>query len=74
MAPVMIITGGSQGIGAAVARLAGARGYAVALTYQSNRRMADEIVTTITTGGGQADCHSGGDGGRGFDPRVVPRG
>ena len=37
MAPVMIVTGGSQGIGAAVARMAGARGYAVALTYQSNR-------------------------------------
>ena len=35
MHQVMIVTGGSQGIGAAVARLAAARGYAVALTYQS---------------------------------------
>ena len=35
MQRVMIVTGGSQGIGAAIARLAGARGYAVALTYQS---------------------------------------
>ncbi|MGE0224105.1 MAG: SDR family oxidoreductase [Acetobacteraceae bacterium] len=54
MKPVMIITGGSQGIGAAVARLAGARGYAVALTYQSNRAMADAVVADITRGGGQA--------------------
>ena len=44
MRPVMIVTGGSQGIGAAVARLAGARGYAVALTYQTNRDMADKVV------------------------------
>jgi len=54
MAPIMIVTGGSQGIGAAVARLAGARGYAVALTYQSNRRLADDVVSAITAGGGRA--------------------
>ena len=33
---VIIVTGGSQGIGEAIARLAAARGYAVALMYQSN--------------------------------------
>jgi NAD(P)-dependent dehydrogenase (short-subunit alcohol dehydrogenase family) len=54
MAPVMIVTGGSQGIGAAIARLAGARGYAVALTYQSNRGLADAVVASITEGGGRA--------------------
>jgi NAD(P)-dependent dehydrogenase (short-subunit alcohol dehydrogenase family) len=54
MQPVMIVTGGSQGIGAAVARLAGARGYAVALTYQSNRALADEVVNEITATGGRA--------------------
>jgi NAD(P)-dependent dehydrogenase (short-subunit alcohol dehydrogenase family) len=54
MQPVMIVTGGSQGIGAAVARLAGARGYAVALTYQSNRVLADGVVADITRAGGQA--------------------
>ncbi|HEX3989701.1 MAG TPA: SDR family NAD(P)-dependent oxidoreductase, partial [Acetobacteraceae bacterium] len=54
MAPVMIVTGGSQGIGAAVARLAGARGYAVALTYQSNRGLAEAVVAAITAGGGRA--------------------
>jgi NAD(P)-dependent dehydrogenase (short-subunit alcohol dehydrogenase family) len=50
----MIVTGGSQGIGAAVARLAGARGYAVALTYQTNRGLADAVVASITAGGGRA--------------------
>jgi len=54
MKPVMIVTGGSQGIGAAVARMAGARGYAVALTYQSNRDLADKVVSGIRSAGGQA--------------------
>ena len=54
MKPVMIVTGGSQGIGAAVARMAGARGYAVALTYQSNRDLADKVVSDISSAGGQA--------------------
>jgi NAD(P)-dependent dehydrogenase (short-subunit alcohol dehydrogenase family) len=50
----MIVTGGSQGIGAAVARLAGARGYAVALSYQSNRAMAEAVVADIEAAGGRA--------------------
>jgi NAD(P)-dependent dehydrogenase (short-subunit alcohol dehydrogenase family) len=54
MRPVMIVTGGSQGIGAAVARLAGARGYEVALTYQSNRILADRVVAEINAAGGSA--------------------
>jgi len=54
MKPVMIVTGGSQGIGAAVARLGAERGYAVALTYQSNKAMADQIVAAIAAGGGTA--------------------
>jgi NAD(P)-dependent dehydrogenase (short-subunit alcohol dehydrogenase family) len=54
MNPVMIVTGGSQGIGAATARLAAARGYAVALTYQSNRALADRVAADITAAGGQA--------------------
>jgi NAD(P)-dependent dehydrogenase (short-subunit alcohol dehydrogenase family) len=53
-APVMIVTGGSQGIGAAVARMAGARGYAVALTYQSNKALADAVVADIVAAGGTA--------------------
>ncbi len=54
MRQVMIVTGGSQGIGEAVARLAAARGYAVALTYQSNQALADKVVADIRTAGGQA--------------------
>jgi NAD(P)-dependent dehydrogenase (short-subunit alcohol dehydrogenase family) len=54
MQPVMIVTGGSQGIGAAVARLAGSSGYAVVLTYQSNRGLADGVVADIVSGGGRA--------------------
>lgn len=54
MNPVMIVTGGSQGIGAAVARLAADRGYAVALTYQSNRALADQVVAGIAAKGGTA--------------------
>jgi NAD(P)-dependent dehydrogenase (short-subunit alcohol dehydrogenase family) len=54
MQPVMIVTGGSQGIGAAVARMAGSRGYAVALTWQSNRALAEAVVADITRAGGRA--------------------
>jgi len=54
MQHVMIVTGGSQGIGAAVARLAAARGYAVALTWQSNRALADAVVAEIAGAGGTA--------------------
>src|SRR3978361_9821 len=54
MQQVMIVTGGSQGIGEAVARLAAARGYAVALTYQSNEALADTVVADIAASGGKA--------------------
>lgn len=54
MSEIMIITGGSQGIGAAVARLGAERGYQVALTYQSNRALADAVVADIIAKGGRA--------------------
>ena len=54
MQPVIIVTGGSQGIGEAVARLAALRGYAVALTYQSNQAMADTVAADIVAAGGKA--------------------
>jgi NAD(P)-dependent dehydrogenase (short-subunit alcohol dehydrogenase family) len=54
MRQVLIVTGGSQGIGAAIARLAAARGYAVALTYQSNQALADAVVADIEAAGGIA--------------------
>jgi len=54
MKPVLIVTGGSQGIGAAVARMAAGRGWAVALTYVRNRDMADAVVAEIAAQGGTA--------------------
>lgn len=54
MAKVILITGGSRGIGAATARLAALQGYAVAISYVHNRATADTVVAAITAAGGQA--------------------
>lgn len=51
---VMIVTGGSRGIGAAIARLAAQDGYAVCLSYLGNRKAADEVVAAIARQGGTA--------------------
>jgi NAD(P)-dependent dehydrogenase (short-subunit alcohol dehydrogenase family) len=51
---VLLVTGGSRGIGAAVALLAAARGYAVAVNYASNAKAADEVVRAIGSQGGRA--------------------
>lgn len=48
MQAVMLITGGSRGIGAATAHLAAQAGYAVCISYASNRAAADEVVDSIT--------------------------
>jgi NAD(P)-dependent dehydrogenase (short-subunit alcohol dehydrogenase family) len=52
--PVIIITGGSRGIGAACARLAAERGYAVCVNYIRNAKAAEAIVAQITGAGGTA--------------------
>jgi NAD(P)-dependent dehydrogenase (short-subunit alcohol dehydrogenase family) len=44
MDQVMLITGGSRGIGAAIASAASAAGYRVAITYASNVAAADRLV------------------------------
>jgi len=51
---VLLVTGASRGIGAATARLAARRGYAVAVNYSSNREAADAVVRDIAKGGGRA--------------------
>ena len=51
---VLLITGGSRGIGAATARLAAARGYAVAVNFVTNGTAADAVVRDITRAGGTA--------------------
>jgi NAD(P)-dependent dehydrogenase (short-subunit alcohol dehydrogenase family) len=54
MEKVIIITGGSRGIGAATACLAAERGYAVCVNYVRNREAAHSIVSSITQIGGRA--------------------
>ena len=51
---VLLVTGGSRGIGAAAARLAAASGWAVAVNYTANSLAADEVVRAIRAAGGQA--------------------
>jgi len=51
---VLLVTGGSRGIGAATARLAGEHGYAVCVNYRRNRAAADAVVAAIRGGGGTA--------------------
>jgi NAD(P)-dependent dehydrogenase (short-subunit alcohol dehydrogenase family) len=50
----LVVTGGSRGIGAAVARLAGNRGYSVALSFLGNEAAARSVVEDIRSSGGAA--------------------
>ena len=52
--PVLLIAGGSRGIGAATARLAGQRGYDVAVNYKSNTAAADKVVAAVKAAGGKS--------------------
>ena len=54
MDEVLLVTGGSRGIGAATALLAARKGYAVAVNYTSNEAAAQDVVRTIEAGGGRA--------------------
>ena len=51
MNKIMIVTGGSRGIGAATALLAAQRGYAVCVNYLHNRQAAEDIVRNIERSG-----------------------
>jgi NAD(P)-dependent dehydrogenase (short-subunit alcohol dehydrogenase family) len=51
--PVLLITGASRGIGAATARLAAARGYAVCVNYRARADAAASVVADIERIGGQ---------------------
>jgi NAD(P)-dependent dehydrogenase (short-subunit alcohol dehydrogenase family) len=51
---VVLITGGSRGIGAATARLAAARGYDVCVNFRRNKEAAGAVVKEIEAGGAQA--------------------
>lgn len=51
---VIIITGGSRGIGAATAELAADQGFAVCVNYVNNREAAERLVGAISERGGEA--------------------
>jgi NAD(P)-dependent dehydrogenase (short-subunit alcohol dehydrogenase family) len=52
--PVLLIAGGSRGIGASTAKLAAARGYDVAVNYKSNAKAADAVVAAVNAAGRKA--------------------
>ena len=54
MNKVVIVTGGGRGIGAATARMAGARGYSVCINYRQNRQAAEDVAHAIEATGGRA--------------------
>lgn len=54
MDKVLLVTGGSRGIGAATARLAAQRGWAVAVNYAAQAHAAEAVVADIRAAGGRA--------------------
>jgi NAD(P)-dependent dehydrogenase (short-subunit alcohol dehydrogenase family) len=55
----VVVTGGGRGIGAATARLAAQRGYAVCVNYRRQRETAEAVVGEIVSGGGRAIAVAG---------------
>ncbi|ESP93661.1 SDR family oxidoreductase [Pseudoalteromonas luteoviolacea] len=51
---VVLITGGSRGIGAASAKSLAAKGYVVAINYKSNHQAAEQVQNEIQSAGGKA--------------------
>jgi len=51
---VVLVTGGSRGIGAATARLAARQGWTVAVNYARDAQAADAVVRQIHEAGGEA--------------------
>src|ERR1700733_8352968 len=53
---VLIVTGASRGIGAAIAMLAGTRGFSVAVNFATGEAEALAIVEQLISGGGRASA------------------
>lgn len=60
--PVLLVTGASRGIGAAVAVKAAEAGWAVAINYLSNAAAAEAVAKAITEAGGTARLVQGDTG------------
>src|SRR5690348_13077664 len=54
MSKTIVISGGSRGIGAATARLAGKRGWSVAFSYVGNPETAETTRRAVEANGGRA--------------------
>lgn len=54
MKKIILVTGASRGIGAAVALLAAKQGYAVCVNFLKNELAAHQVVNSIVNGGGKA--------------------
>ena len=77
--PVCIVTGASRGIGAAIAKLAARRGFAVGVNYLHNEGAARNVVRAIETENGrayaiQADVSEPGDVARLFNTTTAKLG
>jgi NAD(P)-dependent dehydrogenase (short-subunit alcohol dehydrogenase family) len=57
--PVVLVTGGSRGIGAAICRLAASRGFDVAVNYRSERDAAEAVVAACRAAGARAEAIAG---------------
>lgn len=53
-APLILVTGGSRGVGAATARLAAERGYDVAISFVANEAAAEAVAADVSSLGRQA--------------------
>lgn len=54
MTGTLVVTGASRGIGAAIARLAGARGWAICVNHRDSANEAESVAATIRDAGGNA--------------------
>jgi NAD(P)-dependent dehydrogenase (short-subunit alcohol dehydrogenase family) len=57
--PVLLVTGGSRGIGAAISLTAARQGWAVVVNYATNKAAADAVVAEIEAEGGEAIAVAG---------------